>query len=357
MDLLQAVTRIRDVGSLAAVSVGRLTLLTIGAVLVATGCGAGHRAEASAASVIGPRYGISVALPEGWYGRVSRGALVAATFPVPPEGSVGLREMAFPRLEEDDARVLLFETARENRSPPTNPGEYPQLEGDLGFDAGDFGSMDGNSDDSVLSGHGFTRRTFQVSGRLFVVFVETGTRPPDAGSLAGLNDLLRSFDAQAGDFYPGTVEPPRFGARHRWHAGTSGAEEVDADGEFTTAWASTIPYADEWNALPPFETLERLPRDGILIWLGLSRTNRFPAPRETRNQPFELREFERVELWEGQLRDLPEYRLWGTVAQNAILDLRVYFGRPDPSDAMLAEAQAMLDSVELPDWGSWELEP
>jgi hypothetical protein len=332
-------------------------LIAVGAVLVATGCGAERRVEASGASVIGPRYGISVALPESWYGELSRGALIAATFPVPPEGSVGLREMAFPQLEDDDARLLLFETARENRSPPTNPGEYPQLDGYLGFEPGDFGSMDGNSDDSALSGHGFARRTFRMSERLFVVFVETGARPPDTRTLDELNALLRSFEVQAGDFYPGRVEPPRFGASDGWHVGTSGAEEVDADGEYAKAWASTIPFADEWNALPPFETLKRLPRDGIVVLLGLSRTNRFPAPRETRDPPFELREFERVELWEGQVRNLPEYRLWGTVAEDAILDLRVYFGRPDPSSAMLAEAQAMLDSVELPDWGPWELEP
>jgi hypothetical protein len=131
---------------LGAVSVGRLTTVAVVAGLVAIGCGADRGAERSAARHIAPRYGISVALPEAWYGRLSRGALVAATFPVPPEGSIGLREMAFPRLEGDDVRVLLFETARENRSPPTDLSEYPELDGDLRFEADDFGSMDGNSE-------------------------------------------------------------------------------------------------------------------------------------------------------------------------------------------------------------------
>ena len=57
------------------------------------------------------------------------------------------------------------------------------------------------------------------------------------------------------------------------------------------------------------------------------------------------------------MRDLPEYRLWGTIDEDTQLDLRVYFGRPDPSGAMLAEAQAMLNGLELPDWGAWGLEP
>ena len=38
------------------------------------------------------------------------------------------------------------------------------------------------------------------------------------------------------------------------------------------------------------------------------------------------------------------------------VDLRVYFGQPDPGGEMLAEAQAELDRLELPDWGTWELE-
>lgn len=306
--------------------------------------------------MLGPRYGITVALPEGWYGRLNRGAIVAATFPVPPEGSVGLREMAFPQVEGDDVRVLLFETAPENRSPPTDLGEFPTLVGPLRLEVGDFGASDGNSDDSLQTGHGFARKTFQVSGRLFVLFAETGFLPPTVAALAGLNEFLGSLAVEPGDFYPGMIESARFTERSGWHVGASGPDEVDADGEFTTSWAATIPYADEWNALPPFRTLERLPRDGIVSWLGLSRTNRFPPPKPARKPPFRLEDFERVDLWQGQVRDLPEYRLWGTVEEDTHLDLRIYFGRPDPTRTMLAAAQAMLDGLELPDWGPWELE-
>jgi hypothetical protein len=259
----------------------RLTLLAAGVALTTTGCGA-NAPDKPGAQTLGPRYGISVELPEGWVGRLSRGALVAATFPVPPAGSVGLREMAFPQIEEDDVRVLLFENAPENRSPPTELGDYPVLVGKLEFAASDFSSMDGNSDDSVQSGHGFGRRPFRFSDRLFVVFVEAGTLPPARAQLAELKALLGSLAVEPGDFYPGRVAPPRFAPRPGWHVGDSGAEEADADGEFTAAYAATIPYADAWNALP--------------------------------------------------------------------------FGRPDPTAAMRKEAQAMLDGLDLPDWGPWELE-
>ncbi len=38
------------------------------------------------------------------------------------------------------------------------------------------------------------------------------------------------------------------------------------------------------------------------------------------------------------------------------VDLRVYFGRRDPTDEMLVRAQEELDRLGLPDWGPWELE-
>jgi hypothetical protein len=54
--------------------------------------------------------------------------------------------------------------------------------------------------------------------------------------------------------------------------------------------------------------------------------------------------------------DVPEYVLWGTIGDRQRIDLRVYFGRQHPTEAMLAEAQAMLDGAQLPDWGPWETE-
>ena len=97
-----------------------------------------------------------------------------------------------------------------------------------------------------------------------------------------------------------------------------------------------------------------------MIWVGLSRSNRFPprpqgdATFPAREPPFSLDDFEPRGAWEGQVRDLPEYLLLATVGGRYNLDLRVYFGRPDPSEAMRSEAQAMLDRLELPDWGAGE---
>jgi hypothetical protein len=346
-----------------------LIALTVGAALLAAGCGAQQATDRStqarteesvsaSARQLGPRFGIAVMLPAGWDGRLERGALHAASLPLHADPSPWTAE-ADKHTQADDVLVAVFED-EPRRSPPLEHGEYPELLEPLRLDAHDFQPFDGITEDSRATGHGYARRMFKVSGRFFVLFAETGERIPSDSLLSTLNQLLGSFAVEPGDFFPGTVEPGRFSSRPGWFLGTSGEDEARAEGEFTTAWAATIPYADAWNALPPFETLRDLPRDGVVIWLGLSRTNRFPPDREdgesfrALEQPFSLDEFERRAGWEGQVRDLPEYVLWGTVRRQYQVDLRVYFGRPDPTEPMLAETQAMLDGLELPDWGSWE---
>jgi hypothetical protein len=339
----------------------------LGAVLVAAGCGSGageqDAAGAGGPGKLGPRYGLSITLPAGWHGRISRGAVQAAAFPLAAEASGWIHERASTSLAEDDIVVTLFEAAPENESPPNDPAAYPPLTGALAFEAADFDSWDGVTEDSKLSGLGYGRTSFELSGRLFVAFVETGSWPPTPSTLAGLNELLGSLEVEPGDFYPGIVEPPRFRPRGGWLVGDSGPADVDADGEFTTAWAATLPWSDDWNALPASGTLGQLPRNGIAIWVLAQRDNRFvPTPEGDRwhppdASPFRLADFEHRPMWEGQVRDLPEYVLWRTVRSGYRIDLRVYFGRPDPTPDIRAEAQAMLDGLPLPDWGPWALEP
>ena len=346
----------------------RLAVGSAAVALVGVGCGGERTGEEAAQPKaklvvagprqLGPRYGVSVTLPAGWDGRLGRGTLHASSFPLPPEAP-GWAVKATKHLARDDMLVLLFEN-EPHRSLPLDLGGYPQLARPLRLDAGDFEPFDGVMEDSRSTGHGFARRTFQVSGRFFVMFAETGDQVPSGSTLAALNELLSSLAIERGDFYPGTVAPARFPERAGWFVGMSGDDQARAEGEFTTTWASTIPYADEWNALPPFKTLERLPREGIVIWLGLSRSNRFPPRPESdttfpaRTPPFSLDDFDARPGWEGQVRDVPEYLLLGTVRGQYDVDLRVYFGRPDPTEGMLEEAQSMLDGLRLPDWGPWE---
>jgi hypothetical protein len=96
----------------------------------------------------------------------------------------------------------------------------------------------------------------------------------------------------------------------------------------------------------------------VLIWVSLFRfadpvgaRAGFPA----RPHPYDLGDFEVLPAWEGQVRDVLEYRLWTRVEGQYDVDLRIFFGRPEPSAAMVASAQAALERLVLPDWDAWEL--
>jgi hypothetical protein len=328
--------------------------LAVFIVVVGAGCGA---AEDTASPGALSRYGIHAYLPAGWDGRIGRGALDAANFPLPSESTGWLRSTS-AELAANDVLLLLFEHDRGLAAAPADP-PAPELAGPLRLAAADFDPTDGVHADG--HGHGYARRLFSLSGRDFVLFVETGATTPSAETLAETNQLLASLRVEAGDFYRGKLEPARFPDRAGWSVGASGAREARADADWLTSWAATVPYLDEWYSWPQ-KTLHGLPRNGVLLWLTLQRGNRFPpdphgnaAPPE-REPPFHLDDFERRASWEGQVRDLPEYILWGTVRGEYQVDLRVYFGQPEPTDAMRDEAQTMLDGLRLPEWGPWELD-
>jgi hypothetical protein len=281
-------------------------LLLIAAVFAA-GCGAAAEEPRDATL---HRYGISVTLPSGWTGHIEHGAI---------------------RARGPGATVDIFEDEERPGESEVYPPGRPRLSPE---DVGEEGSA--------------LRRLFSLSGRRFVVFVA----PRDA-PLAAVNDLLASLEVEPGDFYPGEVAPARFAPRRGWHLGTSGPSDVRAEGEFVTSWAATIPYRDTWNALPPSETLERLPPDGILIWVALTRTNRFEPEYPAASLPVRVADMDCHSSWEGQVRDLPECVLWATLHNRAQLEVRVYFG--DPGVGELAdEADAMLHGLKVPPWPPWE---
>jgi hypothetical protein len=349
--------------------VARLTAFLLLAVTLAFVGGACGSAEAGGeetvarnapgATPLSGRYGVSLAPPAGWDLRVVRGAVHAATFPLPAPRSKWA-QTASKTLGAEDALVLMFEHELGQSSPPLDAREYPALRGPLQLRPTEFAGSDGVTDGSAASGHGFARRLFSVSGRAFVLFVETGSVPPPPRMLESLNALLGRLQVEAGDFHTGFVEPAVFPARAGWETGNSGRVETKAQGDWLTAWASTIPYADEWNALPPQATLEKLPRDGIVIWVALERNSRFPPSSTDSSEyppltpPIRLEQFERQDGWEGQSRGIPQYVLWGKVRGQYHLDLRVFFGTRDPSAAMIGEADRMLGSLQLPQWPPWE---
>lgn len=297
------------------------------------------------------RYGIAVTLPRGWHARLTRATLEAATVPDIPSGndvSLGNDDLLVRLFEDDPEPEFLVETRR------THPEGLPDQFTTEGFGAPEWGG--GNP-----KGHGYARRNFALSGRYFDLFVESGAAKPAEHVVAGLNELVRSLEVRAGDFYPGTIEPPRFAATDGWHAGSFGAGEVRA-ADVASAWAATVSYQNGPRDLPPRDTLETLPPDGLLIWVGLARSNRFAPTSELRRRqprvsvPLQVGETQGGFGWEGQVREIALYRLWGWVGEQYTVDLWIFYGRHEPTKEQRARAQATLDRLELPNWGAWEID-
>lgn len=288
-------------------------------------------------------YGLSAHLPAGWNGRVARGALQAASFALPPEGD-RWEKQAVAEMEAGEVVVLLLENAGSD-DPFVHIDRLPPVA------LSDFAAR---TDTAGLETHGVVSRAVSLDERNFVVWIESGSRPLPETRLREVNELLASISVEGGDFYPGTVAPAEFEPAPGWYVGTNGPTERRADFEEADTWAATIPLDAD-----PYQTLRSLPADGIVISLRLSRywpqtpENRRWAVRRT---PFRLGDFEVRHTWKGMIGEIPEHLLLAQIEGEYEVDLRVYFGRADPTPEMLARAQEELNRLRLPDWGRWELE-
>lgn len=138
------------------------------------------------------------------------------------------------------------------------------------------------------------------------------------------------------------------------HAGWSaGAARIVAAGcprcIQTESWASSIPYADPPNQLPPWRTLAALPRNGVLVHVTRSwepspprwiyRRRPLHVDRGAIRTNFEGNAGERVSLWSTS-----------TWRRGSYVTVWVFFGRPVPTASEVARAQAELDGTSFPAW-------
>jgi hypothetical protein len=276
----------------------------------------------AAAATIGS-HGVSATLPPGWHGRAGHGFLEAATVPLAPErGYVGSATRA--RLGRHGVLVTLFENTGAiglSRVPagPPRPFRARELRG------------------------GSAVRNFHVGRRVFSLFVESG-RGGATARLAQLDRLVASLRVRQGDFYPGLVRPPVFGAARGWHTGSTRPQAAEAVNQ-VEAWASTVPYADPPFQMPPHRTLARMRPGDVTIVALAWRDDRDP-PRRTRSR-FGLGAC----AW-GGFEGAPQYPLCtieGGRRGEYDVELRVFFARK-PTRADRARAQAELDRLTLPGW-------
>jgi hypothetical protein len=117
----------------------------------------------------------------------------------------------------------------------------------------------------------------------------------------------------------------------------------------TESWASTAPYADPPNQLPPWRTLARLGPHGILVHVTRSwepsppawvyRKRALTIVRSAIHANFEGNADARVSLWSTS-----------TWRAGSYVTVWVFFGAPHPTVADVARAQAELDRTRFPTW-------
>jgi hypothetical protein len=323
--------------------------LAVALAAFAAGCGG---AEAPPPSPVGDEartlggYGLRVTASPRWDAEISRGAVRLANRALPPLGG-GPRA-----LEPGDLVVEVLE----RELPDDERAAVPVVSATPPITADAFAAPE---DGTYPAHHGVLVRPFSVAGRVFVLFAEAGSRPVEDTTVEEANQILATLEVEPGDFYPGAVDPPSFAPAGGWHEGSSGPRPRGPDSEWATGWAATVPYRDEWNALPPRKTIEALPADAIVIWVGLSRFAALGLAEPDAGPPsfpYRLSDFVRHAEWEGQVGDVPEYELVRRVPGQYELNVRIYFGRGDPSAEMRDAAEAALERLRLPDWGPWELQ-
>jgi hypothetical protein len=117
-----------------------------------------------------------------------------------------------------------------------------------------------------------------------------------------------------------------------------------------TSWASTVPFTNGPNELPPHSMIAALPPDGIVM--AIVQWHECRALRGIRafQPPLQLGRAVRMGF-EGPRGDqLPLYRLMGRFPGRYYFDVWVFFGRHRPAAAQFARAARELRSVRWPAW-------
>lgn len=140
------------------------------------------------------------------------------------------------------------------------------------------------------------------------------------------------------------LSPPHVRAAPGWHVGATRPQACPGVSRSrcvqAEAWASTIPYRDCANCVPPHRTLAKLPPDGIVIQLSDARER--PPRQPLGPWPPRIRRRNVVAGFEGEPQD--RYGVFQYSARTGTLERSVFawFGRPHPTRRQLARANAEL---------------
>jgi hypothetical protein len=142
---------------------------------------------------------------------------------------------------------------------------------------------------------------------------------------------------------------PSFDASEGWYTDQSGTLPADTTDQ-PAAWVSTYDFTQpEYRNL--YDRLGELPPDGIAIEASFIGAEDYPWPPNENfpagHLPLDLDDAEVLEEWEGQIEGVPQFRIWTNIDER-LLDVRVYFGRLDPTSDQYNAAAEALKTLRMP---------
>jgi hypothetical protein len=306
-------------------------------VVLAAGCGqaatvgsdGSQRSQPAGTAVAGR--GVSLSLLDGWHADVVRGRIQFQDYLGQGDPAAG--------------QVHAFLSEYSPALAASDGFPYPELAGPLTLTPGEFPSAQFARDADQGPGITAAARFFTVAGRRFEVFAQYGGDPPPSAAVAELNDILATFHAQPGDFYPGTVNGPAFEPASGWYIGGDAPIEARPEGDQLCAWASTTPYQDSHSGNCPIaaRTIDALPPDGMVISARAYRS--WSLPTDQLPEPLTLPD-ELGPPGEGGRKSLD---IHGMTPHWYYLEISVNFApQARLTPAMRSQAQAMVDRLQLP---------
>ncbi len=162
--------------------------------------------------------------------------------------------------------------------------------------------------------------------------------------------MLTVLSALAALLAGGAAPPAVLPGGAGWHVGVARIAAAGCPRCVQTAsWASSVPYADPPNQLPPWRTLAALPRHGSLVHVTrawepspprwIYRTRPLRIVRAAVHSNFEGNAGARVSVWSAS-----------TWRAGSYVTVWVFFGTPAPPASNVARAQAELDRTSFPPW-------
>jgi hypothetical protein len=159
-----------------------------------------------------------------------------------------------------------------------------------------------------------------------------------------------------GDFFPGTAPPATFRPAAGWHTKHSPTVPVTPS-TYSVAIASTLPYRDCLNCFPPHDTVALMGPDDVVIVLDLLADDRFPPIRPhgeaIHGRLVLARAQQQCGSFEGMPRTVATCSMRAQVRGRYDVDGWIVYGRPHPTAAQKARAQAELDRLLFPRWPRW----